>query len=153
VEDFSFRGVTGEYSLRIIPQLSVGVSIGWNVFQDLKTGTFEQENVAYTGSQGRSMEIVPLCGTIHYYLASRSNALPYAGVSLGGYHVTRATDYFWFTTTAEDWHFGVAPELGVHHFFSNISLALSAKFNYLVETDETPEEMYFGFNIGIVMHE
>jgi hypothetical protein len=149
VSDYSFRGISFEYRYLIMPMFSVGGVIGWNIFDDKVRGTFTRENVTVTGTQLRWLDALSMAALMHAYLPMFKAVLPYAGLELGAYYTSRYVDLGWWARTEDGWHFGLAPEIGTLVHAGSVSFNFSVKFKYLVESNENPEELFFGFNVGL----
>jgi hypothetical protein len=147
--DYSFRGISFEYRYLIMPMFSVGGIIGWNIFDDKVKGTFTRENVTVTGTQLRWLDALSMAALMHAYLPMFKAVLPYAGLELGAYYTSRYVDLGWWARTEDGWHFGLAPEIGTLVHAGSVSFNFSVKFKYLVESNEAPEELFFGFNVGL----
>ncbi|MCP4197947.1 MAG: hypothetical protein GY762_12430 [Proteobacteria bacterium] len=141
VSDYSFRGVSFEYRYLIMPVFSVGALIGWSIFDDKVKG----DNVPVSETQVRWMDALSLAALMHAYLPMFKTVLPFAGLELGAYYASRYVD----AACEDGWHFGLAPEIGTLVHVGSVSFNFSVKFKYLVETNEAPEELFFGFNVGL----
>jgi hypothetical protein len=149
VSDYSFRGISFEYRYLLMPMFSVGGIIGWNIFDDKVKGTFTRESVTVTGTQLRWLDVLSMAALMHAYLPMFKAVLPYAGLELGAYYTSRYVDLGWWAKTEDGWHFGLAPEIGTLVHAGSVSFNFSVKFKYLVESKENPEELFFGFNVGL----
>jgi hypothetical protein len=139
-----------EYRFYITPHLAAGALMGWNSFDVKERGTFIYDNVTITGTQIRAMEAMHISGSFHYnFLPSERLAVPFLGLDLGAYHLWRSIDFGWWNVTTSDWHFGIAPGLGVVLNLAGVSLLLGSKFHWAVKTSNADNEMYVTFNIGV----
>jgi opacity protein-like surface antigen len=150
VGQYGWRGTSFEYRYRILPQFSVGATFGWNMSDDKEKGTWTQENVTITGTQVRRLDTLTLAATAHAWLTKSDVILPYLGLELGGYWVSRFTNMGWWSLEEEGWHFGIGPELGfLVPANRKVQFAFSVKYKYLVKTSDLPEEMFLTFNFGM----
>jgi hypothetical protein len=93
---------------------------------------------------------MPLAVTTHYnFLIENSKFVPFAGLNLGGYRTVATLDHGWWYSTDDSWHFGISPEIGVRMRDVSFPIYLGIKFNYLVKTKDTDNQLFLGFNIGV----
>ena len=91
-----------------------------------------------------------LGATIHGWLTRSDVFVPYLGLELAGYYVTRFTNMGWWSRNQSGWHFGLGPELGfIAPANRAVQFAFSCKYKYLFKTSELPEEMFLTFNFGV----
>ena len=147
---FSPSGCTFDYRYHFTPHLAAGALIGWNSFEIKERGTFIYDNVTVTGTQIRSLDVMHFGANFHAnFLPVSARAVPYVGLDLAAYHTWRLTDFGWWSAGQSDWHFGVAPSLGVLVHLPGITLVLGSKFQAAVKTSRADSEMYVSFNIGV----
>ena len=128
---------------------SLGLFLGWNVFNDEVDGTIGLGGVDVSGFQSRYVNAVPMLATAHYYFGDRSGRSLYLGGGVGTYWIKNRLELGLTALTATSWHFGLAPEVGVT--FPTRDLAegyLSVKYNYAFEADGISHN-YWTFGIGI----
>ena len=106
--------------------------------------------VTVTGTQRREQTVFPLLVTGHYYLhEDATRTLPFLGLGLGAYRVSRVLDIGPTSSFGDArWLFGFAPELGVVFPSGNSGLVLATKFHYAFKAGDTPQQTYFNFNVG-----
>lgn len=148
----SYRGLTFEGRRFVTPALSVGGSVGWNTFHDEATGLFSIANLDITGTQFRRIYMVPLLVTAHYYLRGEpggSGALPFAGLGIGAYHIERLFDIGVFQFTDSNWHFALAPEIGVFVPAGGMKALISVRYSYAFKAGDGTEHSYIGIGVGL----
>ena len=150
--DYSFGGFAVEGRYWVADQVTVGLLWGWNALHEKEYNrTYSTENLAITSTQVRWVDAMPLQLTAHYYLElGTKTLLPYVGAGVGTAWTQRQLVLPFSSYTQDSWHFAFAPELGVLFNTGRGGLLLSTRFNYAVETDDAPEELWFSFNIGLM---
>lgn len=148
-DDFSWRNVGLEGRSFLNPDLSIGVFFGWNVFHKALDGTISLGNVDASGYQDRFVNALPMLLTAHYYLGDRYGPRPYLGAGVGTYWIENRLELGVTSVTLSNWHFGVAPEVGVMIPTQGYSdTYLSAKYNHAFESGGVTRG-YWTFGVGI----
>lgn len=149
INKVSFRGVGLEWRKGINKNIQVGLSLNWNVFNQLENETTEIENGHVTGTQNRTINSFPLLATGHYYFGERKNTRPYLGLGLGAYLIKQRLGIGVYTFEESNWHFGVAPEVGIQFPMGyDAMLMIFARYNHAFETSGS-EHSYLGLHIAI----
>ena len=149
--DFSWRnfGIEGRNLLK--DNVSVGLYFGWNVFAE-KTDTLITafQGFDVSGVQYRYINAFPIMATAHYYFGRRRGIRPYVGGGLGTYHSKYRLEIGTVAFESNQWHLGVAPEVGVIIPVNwNARVMLNARYNYgLKSNDVTLTYWTFGIGIG-----
>lgn len=153
ISKFSARGVTFfEFRSFVSDNISVGGSIGWHVLFEKESGTFTDNNQTATGTQLRYLNSFPIMASSHYYFGDDGSIAPYIGLGLGAYSVEQRTDMGLFSSIKDNWHFGLAPEVGTIFpisLYSNI--ILKVKYNYIFESSAGPHQ-YMNFSLGFAWY-
>jgi hypothetical protein len=147
-DQFSWRNIGVEGKSMITPNLSVGVFAGWNVFNEEVEGTVSIGSVDASGYQSRFVNAIPFLATAHYYFGDRSRPRLFLGTGVGTYWIENKLELGLTAITLDNWHFGMAPEVG----FSiptqgNSEAYFSAKYNYAFESGGITHS-YLTFGIG-----
>jgi hypothetical protein len=156
VEDYSWRGFGFEVRNFQGENLSWGASFSWNIF-DEKTGeVIELDNGAVSGTQIRTFNAFPLMLNAHYYIGGDwGRPRPYIGVNVGTYYITQRLEIGIIQLEENNWHFGLAPEIGfVFPTYSGSIFFVNARYNYAFEAGgdvrgEGKAFQYLGFNVGV----
>lgn len=166
VKDFtdraSFRGFDIEYHQFLGEKVSVGASIGWDVYykdKDHATGnfSFKGSNNIYTitGNQYRYINFVPMLAVGRYYFTDKSSAVrPYIGLGLGTSWTERRLEVGQFSSTISRWQFAMAPEAGMYIPVSDqFAFNLGARYYYATKAahGRVPEIQQVSFNFGIIL--
>lgn len=119
------------------PNISFGLSSGWYVFYNNVDRLIEIPNGAVSGLQYRNFNIVPILGSVHYYLGKEGGARPYAGINVGAYYARQELAIGLYSFTESNWHFGFAPEIGFAYPFQYESVIYgNVRYHYLLEAGE-----------------
>jgi hypothetical protein len=157
VNDYSWRGFGFEIRSFRGENFSVGGSFSWNVF-DEKTGEIIWfDRGAVSGTQIRHMNAFPLMLNAHYYLGQFSDRMrPYFGLNVGTYYINQRLEIGVIAFNADNWHFGLAPEIGVMFptysgsiFFMNVRYNHAFKAGNGIAGGEGNSWQYWGFNVGV----
>ncbi len=148
----SFRGIIFEYKRYVKPNLSVGGEFGWNAFYERRAfDTYTVGTASYSGVQYHYINATPILATVGYHFKSGEKLNPFVGLGIGTLYLERKTDMGLWTTSVDDWHFALKPELGVLvNTGPDMDILLSGKYFYGFQTNDVSAQSYFTFNIGMV---
>jgi hypothetical protein len=156
IDEYSWRGFNLEYKKFLSQNIIAGFTTGWNIFDEKRDkDTIILESGAITGTQIRYFNAFPVMASFEYYLGNkRSNIRPYLGVNVGTYYIIQRLEVGVFQVEEDNWHFGLAPVVGILIPTDYIFLQLSARYNYAAEAGESIGKeawdfSYMTFNIGI----
>ena len=147
----SFRGFSIEGRGFVTDQITVGGIGAWSVFYENLDWTLQEQNTTKTyGYKRRYLNVMPLMVTAHYYF-SQGQIQPYIGTGIGPYYIESRDFMGMYYVQGKEWHFGVAPEVGVIMPFgsSNAGVNVSFKYNLAAKTKNQPSYSWLGINIGI----
>lgn len=147
-EAFSWRGVTIEGRAVMNDNVSVGLSFGWHVMNDvLENTTIQFDNGAVTGTYYTYTNSFPMFVNAHYYLGQKNAIRPFIGANVGTAIVERRAEVGLVAFSEDNWRFAVAPEAGVIIPLGwYVRGILSARYHYMTGD---PTQQYLTFNIGI----
>ena len=129
--------------------ISVGVSFGWNVFNDVTTEVSSLEGVDVHGTQFRYINSFPMTVNIREYVGTPGGMRPFIGIGVGTQLVKQRVDVGQWRISEDTWHLALAPEVGVLlPVRSDAKWFITGKYNYAVRaSDRSPS--YFVFNLGV----
>ena len=131
------------------PNTSVGVSFGWNVFNDVTNEVSSLGQVDIQGTQFRYINSLPMLVKIREYKGTPGGMQPFFGLGVGTQLVKRRVDVGLWRISDNTWHFALAPEIGVVlPVRSDTKWFINGKYNYAVKASDRTHS-YFGFNIGV----
>ena len=147
---FSWWGVSFDLRQKLQDKVSGGLSVAWQSFAYKTWRTTTLGAVTVTGTQSRYQTTLPILLTGHYYIRDNPEAaMPFVGMGIGGYHVTRTLDIGPLARFSDSsWHLGFAPEIGISFPSRTGALMLATKFHYAFTAGDAPHQMYFNFNLG-----
>jgi len=146
-EGLSFRGITVEGRKLMNENVSVGLSFGWHIMNDVRTGTLEFENAALNGTFYTYTNAFPMFVNAHYYVGQKGGIRPFLGANVGAAIVERRAEVGLVAFSEDNWRFAVAPEAGVVIPLGwYVRGLLSARYHYMTGD---PTQQYLTFNIGI----
>jgi len=149
VDQFSWRNFGVEGRAILNDKASLGLFLGWNVFNDDVDGTISLGGVDVSGFQSRFVNAIPILATAHYYFGARSGRSLYLGGGVGTYWIENRLELGTTALTVTNWHFGLAPEIGISFPTNDMARGyLSVKYNYAFESDGITHN-YWTFGIGL----
>ncbi|NLR92825.1 MULTISPECIES: outer membrane beta-barrel protein [Flammeovirga] len=154
ISAFSGRGVGMEWRQHLASApLSFGLSLDWNVLYQKTDDTYTNpgEGIVANGRQYRYMNIVPILAHANYYFNKDGIINPYLGVGVGTYYINQRTEFGQWAIVEKNWHFGVAPELGILADVNpSVDMIFSVRYNMAFKAGNSTDHSYLGFNIGFV---
>jgi outer membrane protein W len=158
IDKTSFRGFGLTIAKYVQPDLSIGGSISWNIFDELLRGRTETiENGAVTGTQVRYINSLPLMiNARHFWGERRGEVHPFIGLNAGVYYIRQRLDIGVWSIENDNWHVGLAPEFGLYIPVSRETfLTATARWNYAFDAgtrlggDPDNSYSYWGIDLGI----
>ena len=151
----SWAGGHLEYRRMIKSNLSVGISAGWNTFEQYFPRTTVQKEDgtgAITSDLIRNIYTVPITANVHHYFTGKRTN-PYVGLGLG----TQFKDERHFANiyqfSAETWGFLVKPEVGIMTQFSgNVGGFFNVSYNYDTSGSDIFDQedwQHWAFTLGL----
>ncbi|OHX67313.1 outer membrane beta-barrel protein [Flammeovirga pacifica] len=149
---FSGRGMGLEWRHHLTTTpVSFGFSVNWNVLYEKTEDRYIGDGVIADGKQYRNMNIVPILAHAHYYFNQDGIMNPYIGVGVGTYYINQRTEFGQWAIIEKNWHFGLAPEIGViADVSSSLNMLFSVRYNHAFKAGNSTDHSYVGFNIGLV---
>jgi len=147
-------GFDGRWFVSPDRPITLGISLGWQVFDEQTDETLVTDRAALTGHQGRYINSFPMMVTAHYYFGDKEKAWFFAGAGVGTYYVIQRFDVGVFAAEMDTWHFGLYPEIGMQiPLQQDSNLFVSGRYNYAFEAGESvtgagKEWDYWQINVG-----
>lgn len=155
VDQFSFRGFgfQGRKFMNFQNTWSVGFDLSWQVFNEKNSGTTvldEENRSAVSGTAFKYVNAFPLLANAHYYFGDqrRGTSTGWVGAGAGLYYIEQRTDAGIWSITNDNWHFGLAPEVGVGVPAGRTYLTGTARYNWTAEAGGQ-DYQFWTFAIGI----
>ncbi len=153
--DFSFRGLGLEWHWMVNPKVSAGAGFGFNSFWEQTDELFSIDNVDISGDQFRYTNAVPILAMFRYYPmpAEAGYMRFYMGMGAGTYFVDRKLNISYLAADEDNWHFGFAPEVGVHLPFADYYTrgVFNVRYNYVLEAGDAPSQSWIDFEVGVAV--
>jgi outer membrane protein W len=156
VQNYSWRGFGFEVRSFRSDNLSVGGSFSWNIFAEKTDKIIYLENGAASGTQIRSLNVLPLMLNSHYYLGTPAGRMrPYVGINVGTYYIVQRLEIGVLSLEDNNWHFGLAPEFGImFSSYSGTIFFVNARYNYAFKAGQDlkgqgKDWAYWGINVGV----
>ncbi len=134
------------------PNLTLGFLSGWTTFNDKSYRLTEEGTMTLSGVQARYLNIFPLLANVFYYLGDRDSANFYFGLGAGTYWIEQRTEVGLWAATENNWHLGLAPEIGVAFPRGRTSIVVSARYNYAFSAGNVGKESWLSLGIGFQLN-
>ena len=144
----SWLGFTVEGRHFTKPNLTVGILSGWTTLYNKAYRVQQTGNTTVSGVQTRYLNIFPLLGTGHIYFGDRDSPKFYLGGGVGTYWIEKKTELGLYALTENNWHFGLAPEIGVSIPRGRTAIVISARYNYAFSAGNVDEQSWLSLGIG-----
>ncbi len=162
IDEVSWRGFGIEGRWFSNKNISFGLSFAWSVFDERTNELIQVKsegvNGTVSGTQIRIVNSLPILATAHYYTGKRRDQFRfYFGTGAGMYYIKQRLEIGLVALENDNWHFGLAPEVGVLVSFSReFTMIFNAKYNYAFSAGTTlgggddNSYAYWGINVGFV---
>ena len=153
-EGTSWRNGTVDILAKVRPNTAVGLSFGWNVFNDVTTTVSRIDGegsrpIDIAGTQYRYINSFPMLVTVRQFTGTPGGMRPFFGLGVGTQFVKQRVEVGQWRISDNTWHFALAPEIGVLlPIGSDAKWFVNAKYNYAAKASDRTHS-YFGFNIGV----
>jgi hypothetical protein len=158
VKNPSFAGVTFDGKSFISNNTAIGLLFGWNVFNEEESGLQTFPSGAVFGNTAQYFNILPLMASVTFFPNTNRNVKTkfYMVGYVGAYDILQQLELGVNTVENNNWHFGLAPEIGVYYQAGRTTnLTLSARYNYAFSSgealngDESNYQTWINLNLGI----
>jgi outer membrane protein W len=135
----SWVGSRFDYQRMITPNVSVGVGVSFNSFNEYFTEqTYQRTDGtgAITSDMIRQIYTAPVTASIHYYFSGEV-IRPYIGIGVGTEYSQQNAYFNIYNTQTTNWGFVVRPEIGLTGKLSPyVGIFASAAFNYATNKND-----------------
>lgn len=146
----SWRGVTLDGRKMINDNMTVGLLVGWYVFNEVKVGTASFPGIDITGEPYNYLNSFPIQATAHYYLGKRRGTRFHVGGGAGLTINEFRTDVGLYTLQQNKTQFSVFPEVGVSMPLNwSMRGVLAVRYNYALKSGNVPAQQYVGISVGL----
>jgi outer membrane protein W len=140
IDKTSWRGGRLEYRHKAKSDLSFGISMAWNSFEQyVPRNTYQKPDGtgALTTDMVKSVYALPITLTAHKYLRAGKRTLPYIGVGVGTQYTDQTVYANIYGINDYNWGFCVRPEIGIEVPLNDFtSIFLSGTYNYATNSYE-----------------
>jgi outer membrane protein W len=157
VSGTSWAGGRFEYRRMVKSNVSVGIGLSWNSFDDYVPRTTYQKpdgTGALTTDLVKDIYTVPITLEAHYYFKAGKNLQPYIGLGLGTEYTDQNLYFNIYGLEENNWGFVARPQVGIIMPFSKTTgLYLSAAYNYATNKNEaynTNSLSQFAVSLGFI---
>ena len=131
VSNVSYYGLELNFKKFLKPEVSVSLSLAWNVFYQETSDVISLKNSDVSGLQNRYINTFPMLAGVQYYFGNKNSIRPYIGGNLGALYSTRRMQIGIYDATDYKWRFMVQPEAGVLFPIDRMSdIAFGVTYNY-----------------------
>lgn len=149
ISKVSFRGAVVEWRHNYRRDAAWGLNVGWNVFNKSANETLEWDNVAVTGNIYRYINAVPIyAGWYKSFGEDRRDKRMYLGLNAGTAWIERRADVGLYSFDESNWHFAVAPEVGLHLPWDSFLGYLALRYHYAFEAGTFGAEQWLELKVG-----
>jgi hypothetical protein len=152
VHKVSWRGIGLEARKWYYPDVSLGLSWHWSTFFETTDRVFEIENGHVSGTQNRRIYSSPILAHAYYHFQTMDDPdiTAYAGLGMGAYWISRRFEIGIWALDEANWHFGLAPEVGVTVPVTfDAHLLVGVRYNYAFKGGASSSHAYWTFMLGL----
>jgi outer membrane protein W len=154
IGDWSWRGGSFGGRRLVRENTTVGFWTGWHVMNEVSAETVsfrgEENNLDFSGTQYRYLNSFPIMVNGHWYGGTMGRFRPYIGLNVGTYFIERRVEVGLFVFDDDNWHFGLAPEVGVTFPLGWRARGLfNARFNWAASTGGSGDITYWNLGFGV----
>jgi hypothetical protein len=149
-DNFGWRGIGVDYKRLVKPNMTVGLSFGWQVFDEQSDDVVSAFGLDISGDQFRYVNSWPLLANLSYFLGKEGSARPYLGANVGAYIMEQRLEIGLYAFEETNLHFGFAPEAGIAFpVRPNVSALVNARYNYALGAGSVDDQAYLSFSLGL----
>jgi hypothetical protein len=127
----------------------LGAAIGWHTISERREDFVETENAAYSGTMIKELSYNPLMAKVGYTLSENDKLTSFAAFGVGGTRSIRRVDTGVVVLTDEQWHFAIAPEVGIEAPVGPIHIVGAFRFSYLTPSGGVGDQVLINICAGI----
>ena len=147
---FNWRGIGYDLKKFVKPNLALGLSLGWHVFDEQTDEVVSAFGVDVSGDQFRYINSFPILVNATYFLGTPGRPRPYVSGNIGVYVMEHRLDIGLYSLHETNVHFGLAPEAGIAiPVRENLAAVLNGRYNYAFSAGVVQDQSYVTFGIGL----
>lgn len=149
-DNFGWRGVGFDFRKQVNPNLGLGLSFGWQVFDEQTDEVVSAFGVDISGDQFRYVNSWPMLANATYFFGEQGRLRPFLGANVGAYVMQHRLDVGLYTIEETNVHFGFGPEAGLAiPIHPTLAAVLNTRFNYALAAGSVEEQSYVSFGLGL----
>ena len=149
-DNFGWRGVGLDFKKQVNPKVTVGLSFGWQVFEEQTDAVVSAFGVDISGDQFRYVNSFPMLANLSYFLGKEGGLRPYVSANVGAYVMEHRLEIGLYAIEETNVHFGFAPEAGVAiPVQPNVAAVLSGRYNYALSAGSVDDQTYLSIGLGL----
>jgi len=149
ISQVSFRGMSVEWRNFYMRDAAYGINVGWNVFNQTNDETMFFDNGAVTGKRWHYVNAIPIyAGWFKYFSDDKRSSRFYAGINVGSAWIERRTEMGLYQLTNDNWHFAVAPEVGMNLPWDSFLGYVGVRYHYAFEAGDSEAQQWIEFKVG-----
>lgn len=151
INSFSWRGITFEPGKFVRDNVSVGLSLGWTVFNEVTDEAVQLGDAAAAqGTQYRYLNAFPVMAQLQVHRENPRGGSVYLGINAGTYFIERRTDVSVVSLIDDNWHLGIAPQFGVMFpmGYGRGHGVIDVKYNHAFAANDQTYD-WWTFSIGV----
>ena len=156
ISDVEWRGIGVDLDWMVMPSISIGLALGWNVFYQPTNKVINylpgQQNAGFaiSGQQDRSFNFFPILADFRW-LPKLKTVRPFLGLGVGAYVTTQQLGIGLYSYSTTQCQFGVAPELGaIIPVDAGVGVQISTRYNMAFKSGTIQFQQWLGIYLGIV---
>jgi hypothetical protein len=148
--NFGWRGIGLDFKKQVKDKIALGISTGWQVFDDQTDEVVSAFGVDISGNQFRYVNSWPVLANVSYFLGQPGGVRPYLAANVGGYIMEHRLDIGLYTVHETNFHFGFGPEAGIAiPVRPDLSWVVLGRYNYALSAGSVDDQSYVSFGIGL----
>lgn len=149
-DNVAWRGIGVDFKRQVKPNLTVGLSAGWQVFDQQTDEVVSAFGVDLSGDQFRYVNSWPILANASYFFGTEGHARPYLAANVGTYIMEHRLEVGLYAIEETNWHFGFAPEAGIAiPVRPNVAAVLNSRYNYALAAGSVDDQSYVTFSLGL----
>jgi opacity protein-like surface antigen len=149
-DNFGWRGIGFDVKKVVKPNVTLGLSFGWQVFDEQTDETVSAFGVDISGDQFRYINSFPLLVNASYFFGKQGGTRPYVAANVGTYIMEHRLDIGLYTIHDTKWHFGFGPEAGVAiPVRPDFAVVLNGRYNYALSAGNIDDQSYVSLGLGL----
>ena len=148
--NFGWRGIGLDFKKQVKDKVALGLSLGWQVFDEQTDQVVSAFGVDISGNQFRYINSFPILANVSYFLGQPGGVRPYLSANVGGYVMEHRLDIGLYTVHETNFHFGFGPEAGISiPVRPDLSWVVLGRYNYALSAGSVDDQSYVSFGIGL----